>query len=84
MIINLYIIKTIISQNTTAHITTVAMDDVICLGCRSRRACFAFNSVLQSTVIGKFYSIQVFPSRIKDGELETDISRQKSSVYFVY
>ena len=27
-----------LSQNTTAHITTVAMDDVICLGHRSHRA----------------------------------------------
>ena len=32
----------------------------------------------QSTAIGLLYSIQVFPSRIKDGELEMDISRQKS------
>ena len=28
----------LLSQNTTAHITTVAMDDVICLGRRNRRA----------------------------------------------
>ena len=33
-----------LSQNTTAHITTVAMDDVICLGHRSRRAFCAFSS----------------------------------------
>ena len=33
-----------LSQNTTAQITTVAMDDVICLGRRSRRASFAFGS----------------------------------------
>ena len=32
------------SQNTTAHITTVAMDDVVCLGRQSRRASFAFSS----------------------------------------
>ena len=33
-----------LSQNTTAHITTVAMNDVICLGRRSHRASFAFSS----------------------------------------
>ena len=72
-------------QNTTAHITTVAMDDVICLRCRSRRALFAFSSfVFQSTVIGEFHSIQVFQSSIKEGVLEMDIPRQKSSIYFVF
>ena len=35
-----------LSQNTTAHITTVALDDVICLGRRSHRASFAFGSYL--------------------------------------
>ena len=33
-----------LSQNTTAHITTVAMDDIVSLGRRSRRASFAFRS----------------------------------------
>ena len=33
-----------LSQNTIAHITKVAMDDVICLGRRSRRVSFAFSS----------------------------------------
>ena len=33
-----------LSQNTTAHITTVTMDDIICLGHRSHRAFFAFSS----------------------------------------
>ena len=33
-----------LSQNTTAHIFTVVMDDVICLGRRNRRAFFAFSS----------------------------------------
>ena len=32
-----------LSQNTTARITTVAMDDVVCLGLRSPRAFFAFS-----------------------------------------
>ena len=33
-----------LSQNMTAHITTVAMDDIICLGSQSHQAFFAFNS----------------------------------------
>ena len=66
-----------LSQNTTAHITTVAMDDVFCLGRRSCRVSFVFSSY-SVDCIGLLYSIHVFPSRIKDGELEMDISRQKS------
>ena len=33
-----------LSPNTTAHIVTVAMDDIICLGCQSHRTFFAFSS----------------------------------------
>ena len=75
-----------LSQNTTARITTVAM--VVWM------TSFVWDAevvehlllqfVLQSTVIGQFYSIQVFPSRIKDGELEMNISRPKLSIYLIF
>ena len=74
-----------LSQNTIAHITAVAMDYVICLGRRSRRAFFAFSSFFNRLLsANSTQHRQVFPSRIKDGELEMDIARQKSSIYFVF
>ena len=76
-----------LSQNTAANITADTIDDVICLGRRSRRAFFAFSSYfnrLLSVNSTQYMPIQVFPSRINDGELEMDISRQKPSIYFVF
>ena len=72
-----------LSQNTTAHITTVTMDDVICLGHRSHRAFFV--SVRTSVdCYPRILLNTVLPSRINDGELEMDILRQKSSIYFIF
>ena len=51
-----------LSQNTTAHITTVAMDDIICLGRQSDRAFFAFSlyfSQLLSANSTKYKSFRV-------------------------
>ena len=51
-----------LSKNTTAHIATFAMDDVICLERRSRRAFFAFSSYfsrLLSANYTKYKSLRV-------------------------
>ena len=49
-------------QNTTAHITTVAMDYIISLGCQSHPAFFAFSlffSRLSSAISAQYKSFRV-------------------------
>ena len=54
-----------LSQNTTAHITTVAMDDVVCLGRRSRRAFFAFSSYFSQLLSADFTQYKSFRVELK-------------------
>ena len=63
-----------LSQNPTAQITRVAMDDVICLGRQSPRACFAFSSHFSRLLSAN--STQYKSFRVEDGELEMDRSVQ--------
>ena len=68
----------------TAHITTVVMDNVICLGRRKCRSSFAFNSYFSRLLSANSTQYKSFRVEFKDGELEIDISRQKSRIYFVF
>ena len=54
-----------LSQNTTAHITTVAMDDVICLGRQSHRASFAFSSYLSRLISANSTQYKSFRVELK-------------------
>ena len=54
-----------LSQNTNAHITTVAMDDVIGLGRRSHRASFAFGSYFSRLIAANSTQYKSFQVELK-------------------
>ena len=54
-----------LSQNTTAHITTVAMDGVICLGRRNHRASFAFSLYFSRLLSATSTQYKSFRGKIK-------------------
>ena len=54
-----------LSQNTTAHITTVAMDDIICLGCQSHQTFFAFSSYFSRLLSANSTQYKSFGAELK-------------------